>query len=211
MKNSKNSNTVKSVKRGPGRPKYSPKFPRSLRFTFGQLCEVNGVDTRQTLANGKENPEYLKGENCTGLTLRKFLKRDKARKNKSNIVLLKGQFGKPDSESGLGKPPSLYCLRERLDEATIAAPVKATKKSPAKAKASPVTVPLTDTPAAPANDAVSTETKAYETLKNELLAPVPVVAISTPAPTPVETPQVGVDAELAENAVAAAEVAADAP
>jgi hypothetical protein len=195
----KNSKQVKSVKRGPGRPKYTPKFPRSLRFTFGDLCVTNGV-----------NPDTLKGDNCTGLTLRKYLKRDKARKGKSNIVMLKGQFGKPDSKDGLGKPPFLYCLRERLADAgvTPAAKSKASKKPLAKAKASSVTVPLATVPdAAPVVDAVSTATKDYEAQKAALLAtPVPVVAISTPAPTP--APDAAPVADTAEVAAAVEVLAA---
>jgi len=186
--NTKNSKQVKSVKRGPGRPKYTPKFPRSLRFTFGDLCNANGV-----------NPDTLKGENCTGLTLRKFLKRDKARKGKSNIVMLKDQCGKPDSKDGLGKPPFLYCLRERLADAQVAAPAKASKKPLAKASKSSVTVPLAPDATAPVVNAVSAETEAYEAQKAALLAPVPIVEISTPAPAP-EAPAPVV--EVAEVAAA---------
>ena len=89
-----------------GRPAYQPKFPRKSKWTFNDFCETNGI-----------NLETGKGEKCTILTLRKFIKRDLS-KNDASLVINTGELAKPNSESGLGRKSALYCLREKAIDTT---------------------------------------------------------------------------------------------
>jgi hypothetical protein len=213
-KNMKNKN--ETVQRGVGRPKYVPQFPRKDKWTFADYCTTNGV-----AVDGKDKG---KGSRCSALTLRKTLGYDAVLGDSSMIVKLENQFGKPDSESGLGKPPSLFAKRAIAMEkgwefAPAAKPLKSKAKAKkavkskakakkavkSKAKVPSVNVPITNATApapAPVSDAVSPETKEYEALKEQLLAtPVPVVEISTPAAEPVaETPAPAAEVATAEVA-----------
>lgn len=174
----KNANT--NANRGPGRPMYTPKFPRSLRWTMRDFCEVNGV-----------NPETGKGKACSKLTLIKFLDRDmhpriKSGKNAGklnkavlrpdSVVIRLEETAKPESDSGLGRKAFLHCLRSRKDELkgkTAKAAVKSTRK------AKTVTVD------------VGTGTADYEATKTALLAPAVDIAPAAPTPevtAPAETP-----------------------
>ena len=192
MKKNTNAN------RGPGRPMYAPKFPRSLMFTMTAFCEANGV-----------NPETGKGKNCSKLTLIKFLGR---KQGKSLVARLKAT-AEPNSDTGLGRKPFLFCMKDRLDEAKAKiaewdakAKAKETPKAKAPRKArTPKTVTV--------DVGVSQTTQDYEAQKAALLAPT-VAPVITPDPTPAPeaTPAVAEDNAPAPEAVAAetAAVAAEA-
>jgi hypothetical protein len=138
--------------RGPGRPMASIKVP-NRKFTFGDLVEANG--------------------HVTPLTLRKFLKRDAARKGKSAICLMKDEHREPNSKKGLGRKTFVYIPRAKLNAL----------KTASKSK---VSVPLNDKPAkTPAAAPVSTS---YEDTKAALgiTAPAP-EATADVAPVSTET------------------------
>ncbi len=140
----------------PGRPRYEMKFPKGAEWTFVQLMRVNGVDTVKRLANGKDNPNYGKGENCTMLTLRKNLDfciyaktaKGKVSKRKgidpnSIVVPVEGVTAEPDSDSGLGRRATLYRLRAvpaKDHSAEIAAAPVATAPKTRKPRKSKATV-----------------------------------------------------------------------
>lgn len=170
----------------PGRPMYDPKWPRAKEFTFRDLCEAQGM---RFTAKGK----YVQGSGeCTPLTMRKFLKRDKASRGHSVLVLLDATAD-PNSRKGLGRKAHLYSLRNRVSTRTAKAPE-----------------------ATPAD--VSQSTKDYEATKAALLAdtsvPVtaPVTPEATPAPapevTPTPAPEVTAPAAVAETAPIANETPA---
>lgn len=162
---------------GPGRPKYQPVYPRTNKWSFNDFQEANGIDL-----------ETGKGANCSKLTLRKHLDRDMYNKAghlrpNSLVMLVKGEFA-PKSASGKGKRGFLFTLRSKAEavkpEVKITAP-KAVKTSKPKAAKIKPTAEVTVDVGTPApvveNDAVSAETKSYEALKAELLAPNPAVVI----------------------------------
>ena len=140
----------------PGRPRYEMKFPTGAEWTFVQLMKRNGVDTVKRLANGKDNPNYGKGENCTMLTLRKNLDfciyaktaKGKVSKRKgidpnSIVVPVEGVTAEPDSDSGLGRRATLYRLRAvpaKDHSAEIAAAPVATAPKTRKPRKSKATV-----------------------------------------------------------------------
>jgi len=133
----------RNIKRGPGRPMADITIPNK-KFTFAELCEVNS--------------------HVTALTLRKFLKRDAARKGKSEVVLVKDETREPiakkKANAGLGRKVFVYIRRSK------ATALKTARKSN-------VSVPL------------STKTTAdYEAQKAALLAPTPAPVADTTAPTP---------------------------
>ncbi len=189
-KSKKNSKTSKSRKANtakydhPGRPMYDPSFPRTKEFTFTDFEVANGV-----------NPKTGKGKECTTLTLRKWLKRDKARMGKSILVLLKGVTADPNSRKGLGRRAHLFSLRSKVN--TTRTP-RVTQDAPSD---------------------VSPETKSYEATKAALLADtsVPVTAPATPepqpevTPTPAPAPVEAVPAAVVEAAPIANETPAPAP
>jgi hypothetical protein len=154
------TNTPKTEKHGPGRPKYTPKFPTRAKWTFRDFCMANGV-----------NPDTLKaveeGKGCTGLTLRKFLDRDAARKGNSLVKKL-DELAPPENADGLGRKSFLFSLRSKL----TATPAKKNtpKNALKKASKSNVTVTVSDAPA-PAPDAVPTPAPA-ETVAATDAAPV---------------------------------------
>ena len=90
------------TKKTVGRPKYMPKLPRG-KFTFTDFQVANGVDPETNKATSEDG--------CTTLTLRKWLKRDLARKGHSTVVILKDVFAKPNSETGLGRKQFVYQRR----------------------------------------------------------------------------------------------------
>jgi len=153
---SKNSKNEKST-RGPGRPSYEPRFPKSKEFTFADFAEANGID----LKTGK-------GEQCTPLTLRKWLKRDQATKGHSVLVLVKGVTADPQGKKGLGRRALVYSLR---DKASATSKPHTTKGSLSKA------------------------TEKYEAQKAEIATPeatvaVPVLNVTPEAPAPTPEPPV---------------------
>lgn len=91
-------NTKKTEKKydRPGRPMYVPKFPEKDTFTFMDFLVSNGV-----------NPKTGKGKNCTVLTLRKWLKRDKAKGDESTLILVESQ-----STGKRGRKAHVYTLRK---------------------------------------------------------------------------------------------------
>lgn len=143
-----------SKSNGPGRPRYSVKWPRG-KFTFTDLEIENGV-----------NPKSGKGKECTTLTLRKAVKRELGNRRSGAIVLVKDTLAEPNSKSGLGRKQLVYTRRPGVTaQKATAAPRKA------KVTAPDVTVN------------VSQATTDYEAQKAALLAPTPAVTI-TPDPTP---------------------------
>ena len=196
-----NKNTA-TVTQGPGRPKYTPAYPRKKLWTFTDLEDANGV-----------NPNTGKGKFCTTLTLRKFLKRDMfilTKKGKvvrpnpdSTVVLMEDLQASSNSTKGLGRKQYVYLLRAKLDAKTTKAAA-----APATPKATRAPRKATRTPRKAKTIvavAVSTE---YEATKAALLAPdvtAPVAVTPAPEPTP-ETSTAPV-----VEAPAPAEVAAPAP
>lgn len=144
---------MKKVNRGPGRPMASIKVP-NRKFTFGDLAEANG--------------------HVTPLTLRKFLKRDAARKGKSEIVLVKDEHREPNSKKGLGRKTFVYIPRAKLN----------TLKTASKSK---VSVALNDKPAK--KPAAAPNGTSYEATKAALglgeapaTSTLPVVPVADAAP-----------------------------
>jgi hypothetical protein len=156
-------NKNKAQNRGPGRPQYQIKWPKG-KFTFTDLETENGV-----------NPNTGKGKECTTLTLRKGLKRDLAKRNRSEIVILKGVLAEPNSKNGLGRKQLVYARRVVADK--FEAKAKSVAPAKDKAKSKPAPEVSTATPV----DAVSKDTTDYEAQKAALLATTPAVTI-TPAP-----------------------------
>ena len=168
----------------PGRPKYLPKFPRTDEWTFNQFMAINDVDSAKYLVNGKPNPNFGKGPNCTMLTLRKWLGRDLARKGHSEVCVIKGVTAEPDSTDGLGRRAKLYRLR------SVPAKDHSADKAPRKARKVNST--------AKADDMVA-KAKAI------LAEPTPAVVIA-PAPAPVIPTAPVVPAESPETTAAFADV-----
>ncbi len=177
-KNSKKNTAVKHD--GPGRPKYTPLFPRSKEWTFTDFMEVNGINTN---SNSKD---FGKGPNCTMLTLRKFMARDAKRMGKSLIFKVKDVTSEPNSKSGLGRRAYLYSLRANANVKRGTAPVKAATPRKAKAAASEVEA-----------NGLSASTNRYEEIKNILAAPAPAVAPEAAQPETVTVPAVTITPEAA--------------
>ena len=149
-----------NTQRGPGRPMAKIKIP-NRKFTFADLKEAN--------------------DHVTPLTLRKFLKRDAARKGKSEIVLVKDETREPNSKKGLGRKTFVYIPRAKMN----------TLKTASKSK-------VTVTIAAPKAPAKSTAD--YEATKAALLAPTPAVTVASEAPA-AEAPAAEVSAPAVTPAV----------
>jgi hypothetical protein len=183
MKKNSRKQTNATKHDGPGRPKYTPCFPRSKEWTFTDFMEVNGINTN---SNSKE---FGKGPNCTMLTLRKFMARDAKRMGKSLIFKVKDVTSEPNSKDGLGRRAYLYSLRANANVKRGSASPKVS--TPRKAKAA--------TAAAAPSD-VSDSTKRYEEIKAILATP-------TPAPAAVTVPAVTIAPPAPEAAPAPAPVA----
>lgn len=181
----------KNMSNGPGRPKYTPVLPKG-KFTFTDLEIANGV-----------NPKTGKGKSCTTLTLRKWLKRELAKRGHSAIVHLKDTLADPNGKNGLGRKQYVYQRRAGVTlKASVPAPKAAPKATAPKATRKPRAV------AAPAVADVSPETQSYEAKKAELLAPVVSIA---PAPMPVAAPALVDKTNAPETAETAPVVAAEQP
>lgn len=217
--NAKNKNQGAVAKHDhPGRPMYQPKFPRSKEWTFMAFMTINGVN----VDHGSK--DFGKGPNCTMLTLRKWLTRDKARKGKSEVVIVDGVTADPESESGLGRRACVYRLRSETpkdhsgDKATskprkvktsgtsaevskMVADAHAILAEPTPAVV--ITPEATPAPAAPIPDAVHNDFPA-ENAAPQAPAPVEVtISNETPtAPAPAQTEQA--PAAPAENTTVAA-------
>ena len=152
----------------PGRPKYTPIFPRTKEWTFTDLMEVNGIDTNS------DHKNFGKGPDCTMLTLRKFMARDSKKLGRSMIFKVRGVTCEPNSNTGLGRRAYLYSLRANAAVKRAAA----APSTPRKAKS----VEANGTPATDVSDA----TKQYEDLKNSLLAPSPVLVAPVLEPAIIE-------------------------
>jgi hypothetical protein len=206
----KNKNTKQNQHSHPGRPKYTPVYPRTKEWTFTDWMEANGIDINP---NSKS---FGKGPNCTMLTLRKAMERDMffhkqgkrivaANRTKANprstMLVVRGVTAEPNSESGLGRRATLYCLRAKgasVKHATVAP--KASAKPAVKAKASAKISTKSQTPVSDALDkihaalatpdpvpATPTLTVPAVTIAPEA-TPAPVIPVA-PAPEPVaETP-----------------------
>lgn len=155
---SKNTKTVKTEKRGPGRPAKQIKWPNG-KFTFANLMVRNGVN----LTTGK-------GSFCTKLTLNKALARDLALGKKSVIVRL-AETRKP--KGGIGRSSFVYELRNKTAQAkpakrnkttvTVGTDYEAQKAAlltptPAVVITTPEPAPVTETPAPVVEQAPVAET-----------------------------------------------------
>ena len=150
---------VKTGKVGPGRPKYEPTFPRTNKWTFNQFCEVNGI----SLETGK-------GEFCSVLTLRKYLKRDmftaSGRIRSNSLVIDTGELAPPSSDTGLGRKSKLLQLRSKIAGKGDNTPI--VKKSDT-AKEITVNVGTDSTPDIDPTPIETSNTAAYEAKKAALL------------------------------------------
>ena len=144
---------MKKVNRGPGRPMAAITIPNK-KFTFGDLAEANG--------------------HVTPLTLRKFLKRDAARKGKSEICLMKDETREPNSKKGLGRKTFVYIRRSKLNAL----------KTASKSKMS---VPLGDK--APVAKPAPAKADSYEATK----AALGIAATAAPSDAPVEVAPVSTE------------------
>ncbi len=161
---------------GPGRPRYSPKFPAKLRWTMLDFQLRNGV-----------NPTTGKGDNCSKLTLVKFLA-DQLRNTRSGLIVkLKGETTAPSSDSGLGRKAFLYTLRSRKDEVTAkTATVKPkAKKALDTASKSTVSVKIAPAPSYEETKAALGLTAPVAEAAPEPVAPAPMPTAET-APGPTE-------------------------
>lgn len=174
----------------PGRPKYTPIFPRTKEWTFTDLMEVNGIDTNS------DHKNFGKGPDCTMLTLRKFMARDSKKLGRSMIFKVRGVTCEPNSNTGLGRRAYLYSLRANAAVKRAAA----APSTPRKAKS----VEANGTPATDVSDA----TKQYEDLKNSLLAPSPVLVAPVLEPAIIEPATVIPEAVIIPAVTIAPEVAA---
>lgn len=213
----KNKNAKQNKHTHPGRPKYTPKFPRNREFTFTQFMEANDIETNP------DSAKFGKGPNCTMLTLRKFMKRDmfildgkgkikRARPN-SLLINVRGVTAEPNSESGLGRRANLFALRVNKDSISKPAPKasapKATKAA-RKVRTPKVTASTSQTPTADALDkiheALAAPTPALTvpavTIAPEA-TPAPAPAPVAPAPAPEAAPAAAVTPEAAPAPVAA--------
>jgi hypothetical protein len=215
----KNKNTKQSKHDHPGRPKYTPVYPRTKEWTFTDWMEANGIDT------DPDSKEFGKGSNCTMLTLRKNMERDmyfhkpgkaviaanRTRGNpRSNMVIVRGVTAEPNSESGLGRRATLYALRSKgvsvkhttvTPKASTKPAVKASAKSqtPVSDALDKIHAALTTPDPAPAVVTVPAVTIAPETPAPVVPAPAPAPVAETPAPVAPEA----VEAETVAIAAAA--------
>ena len=113
----------------PGRPKYSPKFPKSKEWTFTDWMIANDIDT------DSESKTFGKGPLCSMLTLRKAIERDMyfhkkgeriiaANRTQANprsiIIAIRGITAESNSKKGLGRRALLFSLRAGKDTAVTA-------------------------------------------------------------------------------------------
>jgi hypothetical protein len=84
----------KNSTRGRGRPRAEITIP-NRKFTFADFGEAN--------------------QHVTPLTLRKFIKYDFAKKNKSEIIKLKDETREPNSKEGLGRKTFVYIRRNKAN------------------------------------------------------------------------------------------------
>jgi hypothetical protein len=181
----KNKNTKQSKHSHPGRPRYDIKWPKSREFTKKQICETNDIDMRRKV-NGKLNGNWGKGPCCTLLTINKGVARDLAKRGHSVLIRLK-ETAEPDSESGLGRRATLYCLRVKgasVKHATVA-PKVSTVKTPRKARTPKST---SQTPTADKLDAIHAILAQPSTPTPALTVPAVVIAPEAPAPAPEAAP-----------------------
>lgn len=153
----------KSEKRGVGRHSFKVAIP-SGRFTFLKLCIHNGA----VKPDGTPFKDGEEGQRCVPLTLRNWLARDHKKGSKSEVVRLRDELGKPDSESGKGRKPFVFLRRSQKEAGEKG------KANLIKAKQAPVTVDVADISApAPTPEPVTTAP--------EMTAPV----VATPEPVTV--------------------------
>lgn len=195
MKKNSKSKTSTVTYDHPGRPRHTLKWPKSKQFTFGNIMDANGCDTRP----GKNYGKALDKKGCTMLTIRKNMEVDmyfhkpgqpltaknRTRVNpRSQVCLIEGVTAEPDSESGLGRRALLFCLRVNKDSI-----VKPSVKTPKATKAPRKTRTPASTSQTPTADVL-------DKIHADLAAPVPALTVPavtitpevTPAPAPEVTP-----------------------
>lgn len=202
----KNTKTARTTKYDhPGRPRHTLKWPKAKQFTFTDIMDVNGCDTRP----GKNYGKALNEDGCTMLTCRKNLKADmyilhpKTKKiqrvnPRSEVVLVKGVTAEPDSASGLGRRSLVYCLRINKGSIKPSVTPKATK-APRKARTPKAATSTSQTPTADALDKIHAALAAPDPTP---AVTVPAVTI-TPEPAPAPAPEVTPTPEAAPVAEAA--------
>lgn len=214
MKNKNKKQTRTVTYDHPGRPRHNLKWPKSKQFTFSDIMDANGCDTRP----GKNYGKALNEDGCTMLTCRKNVEADmyfhkpgkpliaknRTRVNpRSEIVLVKGVTSEPNSESGLGRRALLYCLR--INKGSIKAPKASTPKV-AKVKVARKARTPKSTSQTPTADALDRIHAALATPEPTPAVTVPAVTIApeAPAPAPAEVaPAAPVAEPVAEAAPAA--------
>jgi hypothetical protein len=182
----------------PGRPRYEMVYPPSLTFTATELMAVNGVDTRKYMANGHVNKNEGKGLNCTKLTINKNLKHALAT---GKIFPMKGYKAASDSDSGMGRRPSLYRHKSTsFSDALIEAKARDAGKAKATRKVNTKAPTATLKQTLEAAQAILAEPTTVVTIA-PAPAPAPVIPIA-PTPEPVATvPTVDTKAVSAEASV----------
>lgn len=130
-----------------GRPTYQPRFPTKNKWTFRNLCDVNGV----VWITGK-------GKNCSKITLQKYMWRD-AELKENSLIVNTGEVVKVKA----GRPPELFSLRSKYVPATDTPVTVDVGTEPEQEQEQEPIIPHDVT-------TVNT-TEEYEALKANLLAP----------------------------------------
>ena len=191
----------------PGRPRYTPVYPRTKEWTFTDWMEVNGIETNP------DSAKFGKGPNCTMLTLRKNMERDMffhkkgkrcvaANRTTANprsiIVQVRGVTAEPNSKSGLGRRANLYALRSK-GVTSKATPATSAPKATRKAKAPAST---SQTPTADALDKIHAALAAPEPTPSVTVPAVTITPEVTPAPAATPEPVAETPAPAPEAAPA---------
>jgi hypothetical protein len=206
----KNKNTKQNQHSHPGRPKYTPVYPRTKEWTFTDWMEANGIDINP------DSKSFGKGPNCTMLTLRKAMERDMffhkqgkrivaANRTTANprslMLVVRGVTAEPNSESGLGRRATLYCLRAK------GASVKHATVAPRKARTPKAT---SQTPTSDALDKIHAALAAPTPELAPAAVTIPAVTIA-PAPAPEAAPAPVAETPAPAPEAAPAPVATPAP
>ena len=184
----------------PGRPKYTPKYPRGNEWTFTQFMAANDIETNPA------SKRFGKGPNCTMLTLRKNMERDmwfhgkgkpcvSANRTTANprslMVKVRGVTAEPVGEKGLGRRAGLYALRAKGVTSHVAPVVKAPKavKTPkvqatVKRKYTRKVVSTSQTPTADVLDKIHAALAAPDPAPALIVPAVKIAPEAVPAPAP---------------------------
>lgn len=179
----KNKNAKQNKYTHPGRPRHSMRWPKSKQFTFTDIMDANGCDTKA----GKHYGKKVGDDGCAMLTLRKYMARDNQKKGHSEIVSVRGVTAEPNSESGLGRRANLYALRSKGVTPHVPAvkPVKVSTPKTAKVKTPRTPKSTSQTPTADALDRIHAMLATPDPVTPVPALTVPVVTIAPEAPVAV--------------------------